>query len=227
MPRVVSPVISDYYAKLHASHGIEIKLDAVPSEIAGSKGRASGVVLKDATHIPADLIVDGLGVLPNIAPAQEAGLETDNGIVVDAYLRTGDPCIYAIGDCAAHPNPFTGSRVRIESVQNAVDQAVSGAAAICGEPRPYADVPWFWTDQFDVKLQMAGLSAGYDRALTRGDPGSRKFSVFYFRDEQLIAVDSLNRPADHITARKLLARRAQLTPEQAVDESVDLKSVAG
>jgi 3-phenylpropionate/trans-cinnamate dioxygenase ferredoxin reductase subunit len=226
MPRVVSPVISDYYANLHASHGVEIKLDAVPSGIAGSNGRASGVVLKDATHIPADLIVAGIGVLPNIAPAQEAGLETDNGIVVDAYLRTADPCIYAIGDCAAHPNPFTGSRVRIESVQNAVDQAVSVAAAICGEPKPYADLPWFWTDQFDAKLQMAGLSAGYDRALTRGDPGSRKFSVFYFRNEQLIAVDSLNRPADHIAARGLLARRAQLTPEQAGDESVDLKSIA-
>jgi len=226
MPRVVSPVISDYYAKLHASHGIEIKLDAVPSEIAGSDGRAKGVVLKDATRIPADLVVAGIGVLPNIGPAQEAGLETGNGIVVDPYLRTGDPCIYAIGDCAAHPNPFTGSRVRIESVQNAVDQAVSVAAAICGEPKPYAEVPWFWTDQFDVKLQMAGLSTGYDRALTRGDSASRKFSVFYFRDEQLIAVDSLNRPADHIAARKLLARRAQLTPEQAADESVDLKSIA-
>jgi 3-phenylpropionate/trans-cinnamate dioxygenase ferredoxin reductase subunit len=226
MPRVVSPVISDYYAKLHASQGVEIKLGAVPSEIAGSYGRATGVVLKNAKHIAADLVVAGIGVLPNIGPAQEAGLETDNGIVVDAYLRTGDPCIYAIGDCAAHPNPFTGSRVRIESVQNAVDQAVCVAAAICGEPKPYADVPWFWTDQFDVKLQMAGLSAGYDRALTRGDPGSRKFSVFYFRDEQLIAVDSLNRPADHIAARKLLARRAQLTPEQAADESIDLKSIA-
>jgi 3-phenylpropionate/trans-cinnamate dioxygenase ferredoxin reductase subunit len=227
MPRVVSPVISDYYLKLHASHGIEIKLDAVPSEIAAaSNGRASGVVLKDATHIPADLVLAGIGVLPNIGPAQDAGLETENGIVVDAYLRTGDPYIYAIGDCAAHPNPFTGSRVRIESVQNAVDQAVCVAAAICGEPNPYRDVPWFWTDQFDVKLQMAGLSAGYDRAQTRGDPGSRRFSVFYFHDRQLIAVDSLNRPADHIAARGLLARRAQLTPEQAGDESVDLKSIA-
>ena len=226
MPRVVSPVISDYYAKLHASHGVEIRLNAVPFQIAGSNGRATGVVLKDATHIAAGLVVAGIGVLPNIGPAQEAGLETDNGIVVDAYLRTCDPCIYAIGDCAAHLNPFTGSRVRIESVQNAVDQAVSVAAAICGEPKPYLDVPWFWTDQFDVKLQMAGLSAGYDRALTRGDPGSREFSVFYFRDEQLIAVDSLNRPADHIAARRLLARRAQLTPEQAADESVDLKNIA-
>ena len=120
---------------------IEIKLDAVPSEIAGSNGRATGVVLKDATRIAADLIVAGIGVLPNIGPAQEAGLETDNGIVVDAYLRTGDPCIYAIGDCAAHPNPFAGSRVRIESVQNAVDQAVSVAAAICGEPKPYWTCP--------------------------------------------------------------------------------------
>src|SRR5260370_26313526 len=116
MPRVVSPVISDYYAKVHASHGVEIKLDAVPLEIAGSDGSASGVVLKDATHIPADLIVAGIGVLPDIGPAQDAGLETGNGIVVDAYLRTGDPCIYAIRHCAAHPTPFPGSRVRIEAV---------------------------------------------------------------------------------------------------------------
>jgi 3-phenylpropionate/trans-cinnamate dioxygenase ferredoxin reductase subunit len=201
-------------------------LDAVPIEVAGSNGKTTGVVLKDATHIPASLIVAGIGVLPNVGPAEDAGLETGNGIVVDAHLRTSDPCIYAIGDCAAHPNPFTGSRVRIESVQNAVDQAACVAASICGETKPYQDVPWFWTDQFDVKLQMAGLSAGYDLVVTRGNAQSRKFSVFYFRGGQLIAVDSLNRPADHIAARKLLARRAPITPAEAADESVDLKSIA-
>jgi len=226
MPRVVSPVISEYYARLHADQGVEIKLDTGPIEFAASNGKTSGVVLKDTTEIPADLVVAGIGVLPNMALAENAGLETGNGIIVDSHLRTSDPCIYAIGDCASHPDPFTGSRVRIESVQNAVDQAACVAAAICGEPKPYDEVPWFWTDQFDVKLQMAGLSAGYDHATTRGDPANRKFSVFYFRNGRLIAVDSINRPADHIAARKLLARRTPLTPLQAADESVDLKSLA-
>ena len=224
MPRVVSPVISDYYAKLHSAQGVAVKLGAVPSQIAANNGKASAVVLSDGTHIPADLVIAGIGVLPNSALAQTAGLATENGIIVDEYLRTEDRCVYAIGDCAAHPNPFAGARVRIESVQNAVDQADCVAAAICGQSRPYQEVPWFWTDQFDVKLQMAGLSTGYDRSVTRGDPEARKFSVFYFRQERLVAVDSINRAADHIAARKLLAAHSPLTPEQAADESIDLKS---
>ncbi len=224
MPRVVSPLISEYYAKLHGSQGVQVKLGAPPVEIAASNGRVNSVVLSDGARIAADLVVAGIGVLPNIALAQDAGLATANGIVVNEYLRTDDTCIYAIGDCAAHPNPFAGGRVRIESVQNAVDQAECVAAAVCGQARAYEEVPWFWTDQFDVKLQMAGLSSGYDHSVTRGDPESRKFSVFYFREDRLVAVDSINRPADHIAARKLLAARSRLTPEQAADEGVDLKS---
>ena len=224
MPRVVSPLISEYYAKLHAGQGVQVKLGGTPIEIAANNGRVDNVVLSDGTRVAADLVVAGIGVLPNIALAQDAGLATANGIVVDEYLRTDDPCIYSIGDCAAHPNPFAGGRVRIESVQNAVDQAECVAAAVCGQARSYEDVPWFWTDQFDVKLQMAGLSTGYDRSITRGDPESRKFSMFYFREERLVAVDSINCPADHIAARKLLAARSRLTPEQAADEGVDLKS---
>jgi len=227
MPRVVSPVISDYCAKLHAAQGVGIKLGATPAEIAAENGRVNAVVLTDGTRIPANLVVVGIGVLPNIALAQDAGLATANGIIVDEYLRTEDPYIYAIGDCAAHPNPFAGARVRIESVQNAVDQAECVAAAICGQPEAYNNVPWFWTDQFDMKLQMAGLSSGYDRSITRGDPETRKFSVFYFREERLVAVDSINRPADHIAARKLIGARVSLTPEQAADESIDLKSLIG
>ncbi len=227
MPRVVSPVISGYYAKLHAAQGVGIQLGVVPAEISASNGKASAVVLADGSRIPADLVVAGIGVLPNVALAQDAGLATANGIVVDEYLRTEDPSIYAIGDCASHPNPFAGARVRIESVQNAVDQADCVAAAICGQPEAYNNVPWFWTDQFDVKLQMAGLSIGYDRSITRGDPETRKFSVFYFREERLVAVDSINRPADHIAARKLLGAHASLTPERAADESFELKSLIG
>ena len=200
MPRVVSPVISEFYRELHASHGVEVVLG---SEIEPRS---------------ADLVIAGIGVLPNVELAREAGLAVDNGIVVDEYLRTGDENIYAIGDCARH-------RVRIESVQNATDQGVCVAAAVVGKREPYAQVPWFWTDQYDVKLQMAGLSNGYDRTVTRGSPESRKFSVFYFRNDRFIAVDSVNRAGDHLAGRKLLANRVPLTPDQAADESVDLKKL--
>jgi 3-phenylpropionate/trans-cinnamate dioxygenase ferredoxin reductase subunit len=200
MPRVVSPVISDFYRELHASHGVEVVLGA------------------EVGPRSADLVIAGIGVLPNVELAREAGLAVDNGIVVDEYLRTGDENIYAIGDCARRG-------VRIESVQNAVDQGVCVSSAIAGKPEPYTQVPWFWTDQFDVKLQMAGLSSGYDRTVTRGNPESRKFSVFYFRDGRFIAVDSINRPGDHLAGRKLLANRVPLAPDQAADESVELKKL--
>ena len=200
MPRVVSPVISEFYRELHASHGVEVVLG---SEIEPRS---------------ADLVIAGIGVLPNVELAREAGLAVDNGIVVDEYLRTGDENIYAIGDCARH-------RVRIESVQNATDQGVCVAAAVVGKREPYAQVPWFWTDQYDVKIQMAGLSNGYDRTVMRGNPESRKFSVFYFRNDRFIAVDSVNRAGDHLAGRKLLANRVPLTPDQAADESVDLKKL--
>jgi 3-phenylpropionate/trans-cinnamate dioxygenase ferredoxin reductase subunit len=142
---------------------------------------------------------------------------------VDEFLKTADAGIYAIGDCAEYPNPFAGSRVRLESVQNAVDQAVSVARSIVGKPAPYRSLPWFWSDQFELRLQMAGLSTGHDSLAVRGQPDGGKFSVFYFRSGRLCAVDSVNRTADHMAARKLIASGAALTPEQAADESVNLK----
>jgi 3-phenylpropionate/trans-cinnamate dioxygenase ferredoxin reductase subunit len=149
--------------------------------------------------------------------------------VVDERLRTGDESIYAIGDCAEHPNPFAnssnGGRVRIESVQNAVDQAKCVAAAILGRSENYRAVPWFWTDQYDIKLQMAGLSGGSGQVVTRGEPESRKFSLFYFRDCRLSAVDSVNRPGDHLAGRKLIGAGIVITPEQAADPGVDLKAL--
>jgi len=163
--------------------------------------------------------------LPNIELARDAGLPIGNGIVVDQYLRTADERIFAIGDCTDHPNPFAGARTRLESVQNAVDQAKCAAANILGKNVAYNVVPWFWTDQYDVMLQMAGLSGAADREVLRGDPASKKFSVFYFANDHLIAVDSINRPADHMAARKLLAANSRLTPDQAADESFDLKSL--
>jgi len=207
MARCVSPLISEFYRRVHSGNGVKIELGA------------------PAVAPDADVVVAGIGVLPNSELALDAGLPVANGIIVDEYLRTGDENIFAIGDCASHPNAFAGTRTRLESVQNAVDQAKCVAANIAGRAEPYHAVPWFWTDQFDIKLQMAGFSGGADREAVRGDPESRKFSVFYFRAGRLIAADSINRPGDHIVARKLLAAAIAPTPDQAADESFDLKSL--
>jgi 3-phenylpropionate/trans-cinnamate dioxygenase ferredoxin reductase component len=229
MPRVVSPILSDFYRDVHGSQGVEISLGVALSEIAGHNGKVSGIVLNDGAVCPADLVLVGIGVVPNIELAQEAGLSVSNGILVDEHLRTEDPGIYAIGDCANHPNPFAnpsaGGHARIESVQNAVDQAKCIAAAIVGRSEVYRSVPWFWTDQFDIKLQMAGLSGGCEHVVTRGELESRKFSLFYFRDGRLAAVDSVNRPGDHLAGRRLIAAGTAIKPEQAADPSVDLKAI--
>ncbi len=226
MARVVSPVLSDFYRDLHTGRGVNVSLGVVPLEIAGREGKVSEVVLSDGSSYPADLVLIGVGVVPNVELASAAGLAIANGIVVDQQLRTEDENIYAIGDCADHPNPYAAARVRIESVQNAVDQAKCVAAAIVGRGQKYQAVPWFWTDQFDINLQMVGLSAGYDHIVIRGEPESRKFSVFYFKQGRLVAIDSVNRPGDHIIGRKLITNGTPLTPEQAADSSVDLKALA-
>jgi 3-phenylpropionate/trans-cinnamate dioxygenase ferredoxin reductase subunit len=224
MARAVSPELSEFFLHLHQDHGVDVRLDATVREV-----RRDAVILGDGTSIASDLTVAGIGVIPNQELAEAAGLAVDNGIVTDELLRTGDPDIYAIGDCANYPSRFAvnppGGRVRLESVQNAVDQARCTARGITGNPSPYSDVPWFWTDQFGVRFQMAGLSAGYDQAIWRGTVGSGKFSMFYFKDGRLIGVDSVNKFADHIAARKLLAAGTALRPEQAADESVDLKKL--
>jgi 3-phenylpropionate/trans-cinnamate dioxygenase ferredoxin reductase subunit len=226
MQRALSPILSDFYREIHASHGVRISLGVELREIAGRAGNVSEVVCRDGSAYPADLVLIGVGVLPNTELANEAGLDVANGIVVDEQLRTANPDIYAIGDCADHPNPHAGGRIRLESVQNAVDHAKCVAAAIVGRAQSYQAVPWFWTDQFDINLQMVGLSGGYDQIVTRGEPESRKFSVFYFKRGGLAAIDSVNRPGDHVTGRKLIANRTAVTPEQAADLSVDLKALA-
>jgi 3-phenylpropionate/trans-cinnamate dioxygenase ferredoxin reductase subunit len=225
MPRVVAPILSDFYRDVHTGQGVGISLGVGLTEIAGQHGKVSGVALSDGSIFPADLVLVGIGVVPNAELAYDAGLAVSNGIVVDERLRTEDESIYAIGDCAEHPNPFASGRVRIESVQNAVDQAKCVAAAILGRSESYRAVPWFWTDQFDIKLQMAGLSGGSSQVVTRGETESRKFSIFYFREGRLASVDSVNRPGDHLAARKLIGTGTKITPEQAADPSVDLKSL--
>jgi 3-phenylpropionate/trans-cinnamate dioxygenase ferredoxin reductase component len=226
MPRVVPPILSEFYRQLHGSHGVGISLGVSVSEIVGFEGKVAEVMLSDGLVFPADVVLIGVGVVPNSELASHAGLEVANGIVVDERLRTGDDNIYAIGDCVNHPNPYAGGRARIESVQNAVDQGKCVAAAILGRSENYQAVPWFWTEQFDIKLQMAGLSGGYDRMVVRGETESRKFSVFYFKENRLVAVDSVNRPGDHMAGRKLIGAGIRLTPEQAADPDVDLKALA-
>jgi 3-phenylpropionate/trans-cinnamate dioxygenase ferredoxin reductase subunit len=203
MARVVSPVLSDYYRDLHRSRGVDVRIGASVTEIAGDGGRVTGVRCGDGTTVPADLVVVGIGIIANDDLAKAAGLACDRGIVVDAQLRTSDPDIYAIGDCAVFPHPMAEGPIRLESVQNAIDQGKTVADAIMGEAKPYAAVPWFWSDQYEVKLQIVGLTQNYDDTVTLGDVSSGRFSVLYFRGGTLIGIDSVNMPADHVVGRKL------------------------
>ncbi len=191
--------------------------------------RARGTVLRCAAtatqaDFDADLVLAGIGADPDIALAVQAGLAIDDGITVDALLATSDPAISAIGDCASFP--WGSSRIRLESVQNATEQARCLAARLTGRPAAYDMVPWFWSDQGDIKLQIAGLGQDADRLVLRGDPADGRFSVFRFRGDRLAAVESINRPADHMAARRLLARPGRLSPEQAADPGTDLKALA-
>jgi 3-phenylpropionate/trans-cinnamate dioxygenase ferredoxin reductase subunit len=222
MARAVAPVVSEFFRRSHESRGVKILTNAKVEAI-----RSNEVVLEDGSSLRVDLIVVGVGIVPNAELAEQAGLTISNGICVDKFLQTGDPSIYAIGDCAEYPNSFAGagSRVRLESVQNAVDQAVCVAKALAGRPARYHTVPWFWSDQFDIRLQMAGLPSGHNHVVIRGQTEGGKFSVFYFREGQLCAVDSVNRPADHMAARRLIANGVAITPEQAADEDVNLKEL--
>jgi 3-phenylpropionate/trans-cinnamate dioxygenase ferredoxin reductase subunit len=224
MGRVVSAAISRFFADAHRRWGCEISFGTGVTRILGADGRATGVETTDGRDIPADLVLICIGVIPNAELAHNAGLAVDNGIVVDDHLATADPPVFAIGDCANFPTPFAAHRVRLESVQNAVDQGRCVAAAIAGKPAVYDKVPWFWSDQGDLKLQIAGITVGHDAAVLRGDPADGHFSVFCYRGGRLIGVESVNQAADHVVARRLLAGDPALTPEQAADQSYDLRA---
>ena len=226
MGRVVSAPVSRFYAEAHRGWGAELLLGTGIARVLGEKGRAVAVETSDGRRLSADLVLVCIGVLPYGELAAEAGLAVDNGIVVDAELKTADPAVLAIGDCANFPTRFAPARVRLESVQNCVDQARAVAACLAGNPAAYDKVPWFWSDQGDLKLQIAGLSIGHDRAVLRGDPESGAFSVFCFRQGRLVGVESVNRPLDHMVARRLLAGAPRLTPEEAADPDFDLKAHA-
>ncbi len=226
MGRVVSEPVSRFFTEAHIGWGAEVALGTGITRILGAGGRVAGVETTDGRRIPADLVLICIGVIPNAQLARDAGLAVDDGIVVDEYLMTSDPAISAIGDCANFPTPFALGRVRLELVQNAVDQGRCVADRLAGRPVPYQKVPWFWSDQGDLKLQIAGITIGRDTSVLRGDPVDRNFSVFCFRGERLIGVESVNRTADHVVARRLLAGDPELSPKQAADESYDLRAHA-
>ena len=224
MARGVGPVVSQFYARLHDEEGVVIRTGAVVRGLEGN-GAIQRVVCADATH-DADIVVIGAGAVPNVELAHEAGLAIEDGIVVDAQCRTDDASIYAIGDCTSQHHDLVGRRLRLESVHNALEQARIAAAAICGRKPPVIQVPWFWTDQYDVKMQMAGLSSGHDHAVVRGDAErGRSFAVFYLREGTLIAVDAVNRAPEFMMSKQLIAERAKIDPARLGDESVAMKDM--
>ncbi|WP_291742640.1 FAD-dependent oxidoreductase [Bauldia sp.] len=225
MGRVVAPEISAHFLSLHRGWGSDIRLDTPIGRVIGEGRSVAAVETASGDRIAADMVVIGIGVLPNVELGQDAGLATDNGIVVNALMETGAPEILALGDCAAFDHWELGRRVRLESVQNAVDQAKTAARTIVGRPAPFREVPWFWSDQGDVKLQMVGLSMNATHSVTRGAPGDGAFSVFHFDGDRLVAIDSVNRAADHMVGRKLLAAGSSPAPELCADEGFDLKSL--
>lgn len=225
MSRVVSPHVSDFYALEHTSHGVKLRLSTGLAEFAGKDGRISGIVTSEGETIAADFVLVGAGIEPVTELAANAGLEVDNGIVVDDRCRTADPHIYAVGDCTSHPNTIYGRRVRLESVHNAVEQAKTAASNICGDEAHYAQVPWFWSDQYDLKLQIAGLSQGYDEVVLRGDPSARSFACFYLRDGVLIAVDAINSPREFMQSKAPIAARARIPPDRLADAKVAVKDL--
>ncbi len=223
LARSSAPFVSEFFLDLHRAHDVDIRLGTQVAAFDG-KGRVAAVITADGRSHPADLVVIGVGIVPNGELAHASGLRCERGIIVDDCSRTEDPAVVAAGDCTAR-RMADGTLLRLESVQNAIEQGKSAAAALLGKARPFTAAPWFWSDQYDVRLQMAGLSAGHDQIVVRGDRAARRFSVFYFRDERLIAVDSVNRAPDHIAARKLLDAGRSPSLPQAADEAFALAAL--
>lgn len=224
MARVVAPEVAEFFAALHRGHGVRVRTGVRVEGFAG-RGEVAAVLCGGGERVAADLVLVGVGIVPNVELAREAELacagdDEGGGIRVDENARTGDPRVFAAGDCTSHPSALVGRRVRLESVHNAVEQAKAAAAALCGAPRPYEQVPWFWSDQYDVKLQIAGLSAGHDRVVLRGDPASGSFAACYLRDGVLIAVDAVRSPRDFMGAKRPIAARARIPPERLADAAV-------
>ncbi len=222
----VAPEISAYMHSVHAGHGVTVLLATKVERIEGKGGKVAAVLCADGAHLPCDLVLAAVGAVPNTELASAAGLSVEDGIIVDEFCRTSDPAIFAAGDCTSHPNVFAGRRLRLSSVQNAHDQGRAAGSAIAGRPEPYRAVPWFWSDQYDVKLQMVGLATAGATAILRGSMEDGRFSFFRYDGERLAAIESINRPADHMMGRRLIAAGRSPTLEQAADPGFDLRSLA-
>ncbi|MBS0481251.1 MAG: oxidoreductase [Proteobacteria bacterium] len=225
LARVAGPQLSAFYEAEHRAHGVDLRTETGIEAMLGD-GRVSGVRLADGSEIGCQMVIVGIGIIPAVGPLLIAGAAGGNGIDVDDLCRTSLPDVYAIGDCAAHANPFAdGAVVRLESVQNANDQAVTVARAVAGKAEPYKATPWFWSNQYDLKLQTVGLSNGYDTEVLRGDPASRSFSVIYLKQGKIIALDAVNAIKDYVQARKLVEEGAMIAPEDLADASRPLKEL--
>ncbi len=225
LARAVSPEMSRSLLEAHVASGIDFRLKTGVARFLGANGKVTGVETSDGARIDADLVLVGIGATADIELARDCGLAVSNGIHVDAHLATADPAVHAIGDCALVERPRSGRKLRLESVQNAVDQARCLAGTLAGRAKLPDSVPWFWSDQGDRRLQIAGLTEGYDRSVVRGDVGRGRFSIFCYAGDRLLGVESMNQASDHMIARRLLASSVALAPEQAADTSFDLKSL--
>jgi 3-phenylpropionate/trans-cinnamate dioxygenase ferredoxin reductase component len=225
LARVAGPELSRFFEAEHRAHGVDLRTDIGVTSINGNSF-VDSVTLSDGSTVNTDMVIVGIGIIPAVAPLIAAGAEGENGVTVDAHCRTSLPDIFAIGDCAAHVNSFAdGATIRLESVQNANDQATIAAKAICGELVEYAATPWFWSNQYDLKLQTVGLSTGYDQAILRGDPATRSFSVIYLKEGQVRALDCVNMVKDYVQGRKLVEARAVVDPAKLADMAVPLKDL--
>ena len=230
LPRVLARVagepLSTFFEGYHRQHGVDLRLEAKVDRLEGENGWVRRVVLEGGDTVDCDMVVVGIGIVPAAGPLIAAGASGANGVDVDEFCRTSLPDIYAIGDCAAHANAYAdGAVIRLESVQNANDMATTAAKHIAGGEEPYRAFPWFWSNQYDIKLQTAGLSLGHDQAIVRGDPADGKFSVIYLKEGRVIALDCVNMVKDYVQGRKLVEARAAPDPTALGDESIALKEL--
>ncbi|RJT25318.1 NAD(P)/FAD-dependent oxidoreductase [Chakrabartia godavariana] len=226
LARVAGPEISAFYEADHRAHGVDLRTNVAVDSLVGEAGKVTGVKLADGSVLPAEVVIVGIGIIPSVAPLLAAGAEGGNGVNVDDQCRTSLPDVYAIGDCAAFACAYAeGAVMRVESVQNANDMGTCVAKAICGDAQPYHAFPWFWSNQYDLKLQTAGLSVGYDQTVLRGDPATRAFSVLYLKAGRLIALDCVNVVKDYVQGRKLVEAGAVIDPAKLADTTVPLKDL--
>ena len=225
LQRVTAPEVSEFFNRIHEEEGVNICCGVGVTAFEGSKD-VEKVICSDGNEYAADLVIIGVGIVPNMELAQAAGLEVNNGIVVDEYARTSDADIVAAGDCTFHENALYGRTIRLESVQNATEQARVAAITLCGKEQSYDALPWFWSDQYDLKLQIAGLSQGYDEVIIRGDrENSRSFAAFYLQDGVIISVDAVNRAPEFMMGKRLITGKVAVDKVQLADENVSMKEL--